>query len=683
MVRTSLQGKCGQGKPFVMKRYIIVIMLLAACVSAHARTTYSLNDNWQFFFKLETSSDYARHISLPHTWNLDALAGRGNYLQTTANYLRDIYIPAEWSGKRLFLKFYGVQSVADVFVNGHHAGEHRGGWTAFTFEITPFLQFGANNSVLVTVNNSYQNDILPTSSEINFYGGIYRDVELIVTEQTTVSPLYYGSDGVLVHQNNITDNLVEATASVWVTSTVDKACDLAITVRGPQGDAVYTRYLKGRIEPDKPVDIPFTIEEPQLWSCNEPNLYTVTIGIGPKQEDEVTVTTGFRKIEVTPEEGLKINGEKIPVHGVTLYHDRAAIANALRTRHYDEDMQQIRDIGANAIRSATAPHAQYLYDCCDQNGMLVWIDTPFTRAPFLSDVFYYATDKFKNNGLQQLREVIVQNYNHPSVVMWGIYSLIWMRGDNVLDYVRRLNSAAKLLDSSRPTVACSNQDGEINFVPDLIVWQQNLGWERGTIEDVNIWREKLRKDWSHLRSAIAYGEGGSIDQQTDDAMKPARMDPRWQPERWLTEFHEGYARNLTGDTHFWGVWINNMFASPPPPHPAGVSRTGLVTFDRKDCKDAYYLYRALWNRQSPTLHITEKRRNIRRDSIQQVKFYSSAPEAPVLTVNKDTVRVREYAPCQFISDSVVMRGRSSVVVSAGELRDSETITIGNALKQRQ
>ena len=403
-----------------MKRYIIAVLLLVACVAAHARATYSLNDNWQFFFKLETSSDYARHISLPHTWNLDALAGRGTYLQTTANYLRDIYVPAEWSGKRLFLKFYGVQSIADVFVNGHHAGEHRGGWTAFTFEITKFVQFGTNNSVLVTVNNSYQNDILPTSSEINFYGGIYRDVELIVTEQTTVSPLYYGSDGVLIHQNNITDGLVEATASVWVTSTVDKACDLAITVRSPQGDAVHTRYLKGRIEPDRPIDIPFTIEEPLLWSCDEPNLYTVTIGIGPKQEDEVTVVTGFRKIEVTPEEGLKINGEKIPVHGVTLYHDRAAIGNALRTRHYDEDLEQIRDIGANAIRSATAPHAQYLYDCCDQNGMLVWIDTPFTRAPFLSDVFYYATDKFKNNGLQQLREVVVQNYNHPSVVMWGI-----------------------------------------------------------------------------------------------------------------------------------------------------------------------------------------------------------------------------------------------------------------------
>ena len=204
-----------------MKRYIIALLIMVSATAAAARTVYSLNDNWQFFYKLETSSDYARHISLPHTWNLDALAGSGHYLQTTANYSRDIYVPSEWSGKRLFLKFYGVQSIADVFVNGHHAGEHRGGWTAFTFEITPFIQYGQNNSLVVVVSNAYQNDVLPTSSEVNLYGGIYREVELIVTEQTTVSPLYYGSDGVLINQLNFADNKVDATASVWVTSTLD------------------------------------------------------------------------------------------------------------------------------------------------------------------------------------------------------------------------------------------------------------------------------------------------------------------------------------------------------------------------------------------------------------------------------------------------------------------------------
>ena len=664
-----------------MKRYIIALLMILGVASSEARTVYSLNDGWQFFFKLETSSDYARHISLPHTWNLDALAGKGEYLQTIANYTRDIFVPNDWANKRLFVKFYGVQSIADVFVNGHHAGEHRGGWTAFTFEITPYLKYGENNSLVVVVNNSYQNDILPTSSEINLYGGIYRDVELIVTERTTVSPLYYGSDGILIHQNNITDTSVDATAAVYVTAVEDKSCDMTITVQAPSGETVFSRFMKARIEPNTPINIPFRIDEPLLWSPEEPNLYTVNIGIGPRQEDVVSVVTGFRKIEYTPS-ALKINGKVTPVNGVSLYHDRAAVGSALRTRHYDEDLAQIRDIGANAIRSVTAPHSQYLYDCCDQNGTLVWIDTPFTRAPYLSDVFYYSTEKFKQNGLQQMREVIIQNYNHPSVVMWGIYSLVWLRGDNILDYVKKLNSTAKQLDASRPTVACSNQDGDINFVSDLIVWQQDLGWERGAFDDLKLWRDGLSKDWSNLRSSVAYGESGSIDQQTDVAMKPATIDERWLPERWHTEFHEQYAQRLAQDSLFWGVWVNNMFDFGSVRHNDGISRKGLVSFDRKDQKDAYYLYRALWNKKSPTLYISEKRRNIRQDSVQTIKIYSSAKDVPVLTVNKEAVKINQTAPCQYVSDPVVMHGRNVVEVKAGELSDQQIITIRNALKQR-
>lgn len=658
-------------------------MLLLMCGNVAARETFSLNDGWLFYFKTETSSDVARHISLPHTWNLDALSGQGEYLKTIANYQRTMFIPKEWEGKRLFLKFYGVQSVADVFVNGHHVGEHRGGWTAFTMEITKRLNFGADNSIVVVVNNAYQNDVLPTSSEENLYGGIYRDVELIVTEQTTISPLYYGSDGVLIHQNNITDTTVDATASVWVTSIEDKLCDLYISVRGPGGDVVYNRYLKAQIKPGEPINIPFRLEEPLLWSCDEPNLYTISVAIGPKHEDEVVVTTGFRRINVTTKNGLTINDERVKINGVTLHHDRAAIANALRTRHYDEDMEQVQDIGATAIRSATAPHAQYLYDLCDQKGMLVWIDTPFTRAPYLSDFSFFATERFRANGLQQLRETIIQNYNHPSVVMWGIYSLVWMRGDNILDFVKELNATAKQLDSTRPTVACSNQDGEINFVPDLIVWQQNLGWEKGAINDLSVWIEKQHTEWGHLRSAVAYGEAGSIEQQSNTSLQPLKLDPRWLPERWQTEFHEGYAKHFAQDSIFWGMWINNMYEFGSVRHNDGISRVGLITFDHNDEKDAYYLYRALWNKKSPTLHISEKRRNIRQDTIQHIKFYSSAAVAPVLTVNKDTIKVNEYAPKQFISDPVVMHGRNTIVLTAGELRDQQIITIGNALKPRQ
>ena len=665
-----------------MKRYIISLLCLITCFSASAREVFSLNDEWLFFYKTDASSDVARRVNLPHTWNLDAMCGHGEYLKTVANYSRNLNIPKEWETKRIFLKFYGVQSVADVFVNGHHVGEHRGGWTAFTYEITKYLTFGENNQVVVVVNNSYQNDVLPTSSEINLYGGIYRDVELIVTEQTTISPLYYGCDGVLIHQDNITETAADATASIYVTSTADKLCDLYLEVLDPAGNVVHKRSTKEQIKQNAPIDIPFRINSPALWSPENPNLYTIKVGIGRDLNDEVTVTTGFRRIESEPLVGLKINGVRKRVHGVTLHHDRAVIGSALHSRHYDDDMAKVKDMGANAIRSATAPHSQYLYDMCDKTGMLVWVDTPFTRAPYLSDFSYFDTPRFKENGLQQLREIIIQNYNHPSIVMWGIYSLVWMRGDDILGFVKDLNAAAKELDSSRPTVACSNQDGEINFVPDLIVWQQDLGLERELINELGIWKERQHKEWGHLRSAVAYGAPGSINIQANSSLKPIDVSPKWQPERWQTDFHEGYAKHLAQDSLFWGLWINNMYEFGSVRHADGISRTGLITFDRNDKKDAYYLYRALWNKSTPTLHITEKRRNIRQDSLQQIKFYSSVAAKPTLLINGDTVRVREYAPCQFISDSVIIRGQNKVVLTAGELSDQQIITIGNTLKSR-
>lgn len=666
-----------------MRRYIIALLTLFICCAASARQVFTLNDEWLFFYKTDASSDVARRVNLPHTWNIDALSGDGEYLKTIANYSRTIFVPKAWENKRLFIKFYGVQSVADVFINGHHVGEHRGGWTAFTYEITKHIRFDDNNQIVVVVNNSYQNDVLPTSSEENQYGGIYRDVELIVTEQTTISPLHYGCDGVLVHQNLVSEEKVDATVSVYTTSIKDKLCDLYMVVKDPEGKVIYTRTIKEQMRPDTPINIPFSIEKPQLWRCEDPKLYTISVAIGRDLEDEVVVTTGFRTIEVESQTGLKINGKRHRVQGVTLHHDRAVIGSALHSRHYDEDLKRVKDMGANAIRSATAPHAQHLYNACDEQGIMVWIDTPFTRAPFLSDFSFFATQRFRENGLQQMREIIMQNYNHPSVVMWGIYSLVWMRGDDILGFVNELNNTAKELDSTRPTVACSNQDGDINFVPDLIVWQQDLGLDRGLINDLEMWRQRQHDEWGHLRSAVAYGAPGSINLQTHSSLKPVDVNPKWEPERWQTDFHEGYTRHLAQDTLFWGLWINNMFEFGSVRYADGISRTGLVTFDRNDEKDAYFLYRAMWNKTSPTLHLTDKRRYVRQDSIQQIKFYSSVAEKPVLKVNGDTVRVREYAPCQFISDSIVMHGQNSISLSAGELSDKQTITIGNTLRPRR
>lgn len=373
-----------------MKRYIATLLLLAICASTQAREVFPLNEGWRFFFKSENSSDNARHVTLPHTWNTDT-GGTGYFLETTANYQNDMYIPAEWATKRLFVKFYGVQSVADVFVNGYYVGGHKGGGTAFALEITDKIRFGSDNALLVVVSNNYCDDVLPTSTDMNLYGGIYREAELILTEKTAVSPLYLGSDGILVRQNSVSDERVEGEAEIHLVTGGENSCVLTLDITAPDGSRVFSKRQKTRID-GKPVTIPFSVDAPQLWSPANPALYRVSVSIGDATvTDSVAVRTGFRSIVATPAGGFAVNGSRIPIHGVTLYHDNAISGGALIAPDYEADLGHIRTLGANALRSAVMPHAQYLYDRCDELGMLVWVDAPFHRSSFLGDVAYYAT----------------------------------------------------------------------------------------------------------------------------------------------------------------------------------------------------------------------------------------------------------------------------------------------------
>lgn len=661
-----------------MKRCILLLLLATAVTTAAARDVFPLNEGWRFFFKSENTSDNARHVTLPHTWDTDPLA-EGSFFETTGNYQNEIYIPTEWSSRRLFVKFYGVQTSADLFVNGDHAGSHYGGGTAFTIEITDKVRFGADNALLMVVSNSFRNDVLPTSTDMNLYGGICRPAELIVTERTAISPLYFGSDGVLVHPTVVRDDLVEGEAEIHLISKGENNCSLTLGITGPDGKSVFSKHQRSRLD-GKPVVIPFSFEHPALWSPDTPSLYTVTVTLGEERTtDSVSVRTGFRSIAVSTAGGFTLNGTRIPVRGVDLYHDNTVSGGMLTPADCDADLARIRDLGANALRSAVQPHAKYLYDRCDELGMLVWIDLPLHRAPFLGDVAYYATPQFEENGLQQLREIIAQNMNHPSVVMWGIFSRLWNRGDNAVPYVRRLHDTARTMDPSRPTVACSDQDGEINFVTDLIVWRQSVGWKRGSTDDVAVWRDLLRKNWSHLRSGVAYGGSGFIGHKSYTAHAAPRAN--WMPEENQTRFHEEYARNLQNDSLFWGTWIASMFDYGSARRPYGVNGTGLVTIDRRSCKDAYYLYRALWNTREPTLHLVDKRRRLRDQTRQAFRVYSSAG-VPTLLVGQDTVAMNEYAPCQYRSDSVTVTGIVPVRVYAGELEDSVTLRVGNVLKPR-
>ena len=658
-----------------MRKILLFIALLLCVVSTlSAREIYVLNNDWQFFFKEENSSDFARNITLPHTWNTNIPASSGTYHQTTANYKRTLHIPAEWKNKRLFLRFKGVQNVADIFVNGKHIGDHQGGYTAFAFEITKYVSYGGDNTLHAVVSNAFRNDVLPTSTDGNIYGGIYRDVELLVTEPTTISPLYYGTDGVLVHQTSVSRERVEGRIDVALLGRKDSSCNVEVDFIAPDGYVSLSKHIKAKID-GKLLSIPFVINNPELWSPSQPSLYKVRVTVG---NEMVEVATGFRHIEVSAERKFLINGRRVRIHGVNLQHDRGSEGNAWRQRYYNEDIALIREMGANAVRSVVGPHAQHLYNECDRLGMVAWIDLPLTRSPFFSDIAYYDTPRFKSNGEEQLREIVLQNINHPSVVMWGIFSNLRGNDDSLLAYINRLNTLAKRLDTTRPTVACSNQDGDINFITDLIVWQQSLGWEKGNIADLEVWQEALRSGWSTLRQAVCYGEGSATSRYGSSTTYPQEM--KRIPNRWMTRFHEGYVQYIDNDL-FWGIWVNSMFDYGSVRYTQGVRNSGVVNADHLTRKDIFYLYKSLWNKRNPTLHIVGKDVEIRSSEQQVFTIYSSEGK-PTLLINGDTIAIKNLGRTVYRTDTLTMRGDNKLLLKLGERADSMSLTIGNYLRRQ-
>lgn len=669
-------------KRVILSIFVALSVALAATAAEPTRATYNINDNWNFYFATDADAANASVVTLPHTWNREC--GEGDYLRTTANYTRELYVPQLWEGRRLFLRFRGVQSMADIFVNGYYVGSHAGGFTAFTLEITDRVKFGADNFLRVVVSNNMRSDILPVSSDIDLAGGIYRDVELMVTGQNIISPLNHSTEGVYVIQQSISEDVAKGVVRVYVsTPTMDHAT-VTMRIVGDDGYEVDHHVVRNaKLVEERPIDLPFEIAAPKLWSPTSPTLYRVEVVLGDVRhpEDVITLMTGFRDISVNEDNQLCINGEPVAVRGVNMAHDRQGKATAVAPHDIDSDLDIIADMGANAIRSLYGPHSSYMYERCDRDGVLVWVDMPFGRSPLsFSDICYYPSASFRNNGLAQLEEIVAQNMNHPSVVMWGLFEQVWQRGDDVVEYVRELNERAHSLDPSRLTVGCSNSDGDINFVTDLVVFRQSVGYMKGSVEDVAVWCRQLasNKSWGDMRYGVCYGEEGSTEHRTEN-IERAQRGTRHHPERRQTYMHERYASIISEADIFWGVWLSSMFDYASSRRPYGLNQSGVVAYDHVTKKDAYYLYRALWNDSEPTLYIPERRWTERRNINQTIDVYSSEG-TPTLMIGADTVPVHRVSRCEYRADSLVINGRVVVtaVDSLGVQRDSMVLNVGRS-----
>lgn len=667
-------------KVFILGVILSLTSLVATYASEPSREIYTINDGWQFLPLSATDGATAEYISLPHTWQ----SGVGEYGAEVSsyNYIKALDIPQSWYNKRLFLRFGGVQSVADVFINGSYVGTHKGGFTAFTFEITSYVKCGAKNYLRVVVSNGYRNDMFPLSTDMDLTGGIFRDVEIMATPKNIISPLHHSTDGVYVVQHSVTNQRVIGAVRCYVSATTTDQASLEMRIINQYGYSVYSRTIRAtKLSHESLVDIPFEILDPALWSPSTPNMYRVEVVLNDGvHKDVVTVNTGFRKVSITKDNRLCINGKECDVRGVNYAHDRKGYGMAMEFAHLQEDFNMMRDMGANAIRSLSGPHHSELYNWCDTSGVLSWIDIPFTRSPIaFSDICYYPSAELINNGVEQLEDIIYQNFNHPSVVMWGVFSLVWQPGEDIIGYIMKLNDKAHLLDPSRLTVACSNSDGEINFVTDLIVLRQDVGLYKGHVDDVAVWCNQLKDHrWRDLRYGVCYGEEGSLSHGAE-RIERATRNTRYLPMRRQTYMHEHYAANIEAEGNFWGVWLDNMFDYASARRMYHINQSGMVCHDHVTRKDAYYLYRAKWNDDDITLHIPNRRWSERRDTLQFIDVYCSTG-SPVVTVAGDTVEVRRVARGHYVADSVVIHGKAEIIAydSLGKRCDRVNLRCGES-----
>lgn len=627
-------------------RLVSVVLFMLYGMSMFAqRQDILLNNDWNFRFSHQVQKGAGVRVDLPHTWNAqDALSGKIDYKRGIGNYEKNLFIRPEWKGKRLFIRFEGVNNIADVFINRRHIGEHRGGYGAFIFEITGKVEYGKENSILVRVNNGEQLDIMPLVGDFNFYGGIYRDVHLLITDETCISPLDYASPGVRLIQDSVSHRYAKVRAIVDLSNGSSGNQEVELNVRLLDGQRVVKEGTKNVNLSGNEVmqqELTFEIDQPHLWNGRQdPFLYQaeVTLFRNGQMVDRVTQPLGLRFYRIDPDKGFFLNGKHLPLQGVCRHQDRSEVGNALRPQHHEEDVALMLEMGVNAVRLAHYPQATYFYDLMDKNGIIVWAEIPFVGPGGYNDKGFVDLPAFRANGKEQLKELIRQHYNHPSICVWGLFNELTELGDNPVEYIKELNVLAHQEDTTRPTTSASNQMGDLNFITDAIAWNRYDGWYGGTPADLGKWLDRMHKDHPEICIAISeYGAGASIYHQQDSLVKTVPTS-WWHPENWQTYYHIENWKTISSRPYVWGSFVWNMFdfgaAHRTEGDRPGINDKGLVTFDRKVRKDAFYFYKANWNREEPMLYLTGKRNTVRTQRLQTITAFTNLSGAELFVNGK-------------------------------------------------
>lgn len=633
---------------------VILLFVALYSINAQSREVISINEEWNFSNSVETprglgwgaSRAGSTVVNLPHTWNSVDFLSDGGYRRGYGSYRKEMEIPVEYKGKRLFLKFEGAGTVATVFVNSSFVGEHKGAYNAFTYEITDLVNYGARNTINVICDNSLKFDVAPQGGDFNMYGGIYRDVWLIVTDEACISPLYYSSTGVFISQLSVSDKRAELRAEIYMSTRSDyKNCEVEFSILD-KGNVVVASQTTPYINNDKVV-INIYLDNPHLWNgVKDPYLYkTVTIlKKNGKEIDRVEEYIGIRYYHIDPDKGFFLNGQHMKLRGVCRHQDWDRLASALTEKNHTVDFSFFEEVGANALRLAHYPQAKFMFREADRRGFIVWEEIPFVGG-------YIKSKGFDENLKLQLRELIVQNYNHPSICFWGLFNEITGDFDAIL---AQLNDLAHELDPYRMTVAATYQEGSFNFITDAIAMNKYFGWYYDQIEDFATYFD----DW-HAKNPTAkigvseYGAGASIRQHVgqfvpEENPRPSSRGP-WQPEEKQTAIHMAHLKMITERDYIWGSFVWNMFDfgsnHKSEADTAHLNTKGLVTFDRKHRKDSFYLYKANWNKKEKTTHLCSKGYTERKENLTDIIAFTTDPSASLYINGKlvGKMRTDQYA----------------------------------------
>ncbi len=620
------------------------------------RRTIRLMEDWRFYKK----GGSMRLVDLPHTWNeVDGQDGGNDYYRGTCIYEKEFEKPEFGAQERVYIQFHGVGISAKVLLNGTHVCTHHNGFSTFRADITDVLQ--EENLLRVEADNSKNTEVYPQVADFTFYGGIYRDVELLIVPKYHFALDYYGGTGI-----RVTPDVKEHTGVLHIKcyTNVEQPEEKGLEVRLSLSDADGQEVCR-----KSGCNVRMEIENAHLWNgVRDPYLYRLRARLyqGSTVLDEISLNCGIRTFFIDPDKGFFLNGKSYPLRGVSRHQDYKGIGNAISREQMDQDMELIREVGANTIRLAHYQHSQYFYDLCDRCGMVVWAEIPYISEHM---------PKGRSNTFFQMKELIVQNYNHPCIVTWGISNEITIstkHKQDMLDNHRALQRLVKKLDPTRPTtLACyamCHPFHPVTKITDLVAWNLYLGWYVPGLKLNDLFMEYYHHKYP--TRPLGYSEYGAEGMPNLHSEQPRRGD---HSEEYQAKYHEYMLECFARHPFLWSTYVWNMFdfaadARDQGGEP-GMNHKGLVTFDRKIKKDSFYIYKAWWS-DKPFVHLCGKRFRYRAGKTTEVTVYSNRTEVSLYN-NGKLVGTKKGAHAFHFT--LEMSEKNQLEVRAGGLKDTAVI----------